>query len=261
MSARQSQTGRHDGPSRGAKASRSVRVNEAGAETRRRLLDSAERLFATHGLDAVSIRDITEAAGANTAAIHYHFGNKQDLIEAIVERRAGAIGRRRSELLADLEERSEFELRDVVRVMVLPTAEMATDQTGGRYYVAFLATIGDHPEVTPTLVHAYDEYTHRLLPLLATVTPGLPDEVRLLRWSIAGDLVNRLLGYPTGQVRHWLDQLRPGADANITTSLTDVVVGNLHGPRDQASTQAAQDGEPSSSHLIRRLPSLKQPLE
>src|SRR5579863_875521 len=117
VSARQNQIGRQDGPSRGAKASRSVRVNEAGAETRRRLLDSAERLFATHGLDAVSVRDITEAAGANTAAIHYHFGNKQDLIAAIVERRAGAIGRRRSELLADLEERSEFELRDVVRVM------------------------------------------------------------------------------------------------------------------------------------------------
>jgi hypothetical protein len=114
--------------------------------------------------------------------------------------------------------------------MVLPTAEIAADGSGGEYYIAFLATLGDHPEVTPTLVNAYDAYTRRVLGLLAKVTPDLPDDVRLLRWSIAGDLVNRLLGYPTGQVRHWLDQTRPGADDDLVASLTDIVVGIFIAP-------------------------------
>src|SRR5579863_9921905 len=113
VSARQNQIGRQDGPSRGAKASRSVRVNEAGAETRRRLLDSAERLFAERGLDGVSVRDITEAAGANTAAIHYHFGSKRDLIAAILQRRAKEHGSRRQDLLDVLQDDEEVELRDV----------------------------------------------------------------------------------------------------------------------------------------------------
>src|SRR6516225_2469216 len=81
-----------------------VRNNEAGHETRTRLLDAAEQLFAERGLDAVSVRDITELADANTAAIHYHFGSKQDLIAAVLARRAAAMGERREELLDRLDE-------------------------------------------------------------------------------------------------------------------------------------------------------------
>jgi AcrR family transcriptional regulator len=221
------------GDGNGRKAGNSAhvaRTNEAGAETRRRLLDVAERLFATRGLDAVSLRDITETAGANMAAVHYHFGSKQELITALVERRSGAIGKRRNSLLDELEKSPTLDLRSVVRAIVLPTAEMVAEEGGGAYYVAFLATLGDHPEVTPTLLSAYGAYTRRLLRLLAKVTPELPDDVRLLRWSIAGDLVNRLLGYPTGQVRHWLAQLRPGADAHLVDSLTDIVEGIFIAP-------------------------------
>src|ERR1700722_962748 len=72
-----------------------VRRNEGGPETPERLLDVAERLLAKRGLDAVSVRDITESAGANTAAVHYHFGSKLDLVGAILERRAARVGRRR----------------------------------------------------------------------------------------------------------------------------------------------------------------------
>lgn len=207
-----------------------TRRNEAGNETRTRLLDAAERLFATQGLDAVSVRDITEDAGANTAAIHYHFGSKQDLIEAILERRAGVLGERRSQLLDELESSGEVELSKVVRAMIVPTAELAADGAGGQYYVAFLAALGDHPEVIPSLVSAYDGYTARIVELLTLLTPRLPDEVRQLRWSIAKDLVNRLIGYPTGQIHHWLERHSPGADANLVDSLTDIIVGIFTAP-------------------------------
>ena len=59
----------------------------APAETRERVLEVAERLLAQRGLDAVSIRDIIAAAGANLGAINYHFGTKDRLIEAVFERR------------------------------------------------------------------------------------------------------------------------------------------------------------------------------
>jgi AcrR family transcriptional regulator len=207
-----------------------IRNNEAGQETRVRLLDAAERLFATGGLDAVSVRDITEAAGANTAAIHYHFGSKQDLMAAIVERRAERIGQRRQELLAQLEQRPHIELRDVVEALVLPTAELVSDAAGGQHYVAMLAALGGHPELVQLLIGAYDPYTEPYLQALARVTPDLPDDMRMLRFAVGKDLVNRLLGQPNGQVHLWVEHWSPGADTDMAASLVDLLVGMFSAP-------------------------------
>lgn len=59
------------------------RVSE---ETRNKLIEAAGELFAEHGKDAVSIRDITGKAGVKVNAVHYHFGSKDGLIEAVTER-------------------------------------------------------------------------------------------------------------------------------------------------------------------------------
>jgi AcrR family transcriptional regulator len=215
-----------------------IRNNEAGQETRERLLDAAERLFATGGLDAVSVRDITEAAGANTAAIHYHFGSKQDLMAALVERRAERIGRRRQELLARLGQRSDIELRDVVEALVLPTAELAADEEGGQHYVALLAALGGHPELVSLLIGAYDPYTEQYLQALARVTPDLPEDVRMLRFAVGKDLVNRLLGQPYGQVHLWVEHQSPGADADLANSLVDMLVGMFAAPATRGRRRA-----------------------
>ena len=74
-----------------------------GEATRKRILKHAERLFAKSGIDAVSIRDITDAAGVNSAAIHYHFGSKSGLVEALLERWAGELVERRGKLLDHIE--------------------------------------------------------------------------------------------------------------------------------------------------------------
>ena len=56
-------------------------------DTRDLLLDTAERLFAEHGIDATSLRTITSEAAANLAAVHYHFGSKDGLIQEVFARR------------------------------------------------------------------------------------------------------------------------------------------------------------------------------
>jgi AcrR family transcriptional regulator len=55
--------------------------------TRTRLLDTAERLFAAHGVQAVSVRDIIRASCANLGAVNYHFKNRQALVLEVFERR------------------------------------------------------------------------------------------------------------------------------------------------------------------------------
>ena len=58
--------------------------NRQGNETRKRLIKIAERLFAEQGVDAVSIRAVNAAAKLGAASIHYHFGSKEKLVEAVV---------------------------------------------------------------------------------------------------------------------------------------------------------------------------------
>ena len=202
-----------------------TRQNEAGRETRARILDEAERLFAVHGLDAVSVREITDSADVNTAAIHYHFGSKHDLIAAILARRAGPFSERRQELLDDLAKGGDPDLRAVVRALVLPNYELANDGKGGANYIAFLAALGSHAELMPLIAEYFDGGIERSMDVLARVTPHLPAEVRELRMAIAKDLVNRLLGQPNGQVRLWSEARSPGSTSDMLTVLTDVIVG------------------------------------
>ncbi|MBI3178280.1 MAG: TetR/AcrR family transcriptional regulator, partial [Deltaproteobacteria bacterium] len=71
--------------------------------TRKQILDAADALFGERGFDVTTTRDIAERSGVNKALIHYHFGSKDDLLEALLEgyyaklgaALAGALGRRK----------------------------------------------------------------------------------------------------------------------------------------------------------------------
>ena len=210
------------------KPSRTVSHGEA---TRRRILSVAERLFAQRGLDAVPVRDITEAAKANTAAIHYHFGSKRKLVMAILERRAGELADRRGVLLDKIETDSRPHLRDVIEAMVLPSAEMVADKkSGGRHYIGFLAEVTSHPDYMPLVNQVYDPTVSRYLVALERVTPHLPPDIRTLRFALAKVFVNQVLGQPGAPVHHWLEQQAPGADINLTDRVVDFLVWAFREP-------------------------------
>ena len=68
-------------------------------DTKTDLLDAAERLFAEKGFDGTAIREITRAAGVNVAAIHYHYGSKEEVLRGVTDRIVGPLNDRRFELL------------------------------------------------------------------------------------------------------------------------------------------------------------------
>jgi AcrR family transcriptional regulator len=65
------------------------------ASTKDRILDAAEALFADHGFDGTSLRAVTGAADVNLAAVHYHFGSKTGLFEAVIRRRVDGVNAER----------------------------------------------------------------------------------------------------------------------------------------------------------------------
>lgn len=93
------------------------------SESKRRLLDAAEQLFADRGFEAVSVRDVTKAAKANVAAVNYHFGSRDGLIALVATRYMTPINEERLLRLDALEKKwsgKAVPLEEVIDAMVRP---------------------------------------------------------------------------------------------------------------------------------------------
>jgi len=143
----------------------------ATSSTKAQLLDVAEQLFLAHGL-GVSVRDVTEAAGQNGAAIHYHFGSRDGLVGAVISRRAGDLAARRRAALDALRRAPEPPTtRDVVRGLVFA-------------YVGLVDAEGPDAQRWIDLMHALWLDRSPALAFMAQYAPEERDWERLARDSV-----------------------------------------------------------------------------
>ncbi|MFW0796755.1 helix-turn-helix domain-containing protein [Gordonia sp. CPCC 205515] len=146
-----------------------------------RLILTAERLYALHGLDGVALRQIaTEAGTANKSAVQYHFGSKDALVTAVLSNRVDDLDRRRALLYA----RADLgDVRSVVEAQHLPLIELGED--GDCYYLEFIEQLErtSHPFHDLPLANQLTEqaYYDRVGDLLESV----PAELREIRISQA----------------------------------------------------------------------------
>jgi AcrR family transcriptional regulator len=113
------------------------------SDTKRRILDAAESLMGDKGFTSTSMRDITAAAKVNLASVNYHFGSKEALLAAVLERRLQPINEQRLEFLDALElENSDSKIRhqDIVRAFVSPPFKQ--QQQWGGNSETFLRLLG-----------------------------------------------------------------------------------------------------------------------
>lgn len=107
------------------------------------LLKAAERLFALHGIESVSTRQISREAGQkNHSALQYHFGNKEELISAILSYRMKSVNEKRLqhiELLAN--SGKEIDIRGLIEILVLPFAEELLKDPKESYYISLIAQL------------------------------------------------------------------------------------------------------------------------
>ena len=95
-------------------------------ETRRRIIDTAEQLFAERGVESVSLVEIAKASGQkNRSALQYHFTNKEGLLNAVLDKHAENISVSRRLMLDALDERGDYGLYELVEALVLPMAHAA----------------------------------------------------------------------------------------------------------------------------------------
>lgn len=156
-----------------------------GVETRTRLLDVAEKLFAERGFHGVSLREIVSAAGVNVAAAHYHFGSKEELFEQVFARCAEPVCRLTAQTLdmADEWQGRDEHLEQVLRAHLVPTLRGATGQTRNvQSYNRLRAHImvQDRTFAAKLMSKIYSDLTRRSIRSLKRALPGLPP--RDLAW-------------------------------------------------------------------------------
>lgn len=153
--------------------------SDRGSETRELILATAERLFAEHGVEAVSNRQVSEAAGqSNNFAVGYHFGTKDDLVLAIVRRHSESIERRRTDRLAEIT--GSPDLRDWVSCLVRPITEYLASLGSPTWYARFIAQVTTHPSYRELVVN--ESFSSRSMQQtvdgMFRLVPRLPEEVR-----------------------------------------------------------------------------------
>jgi AcrR family transcriptional regulator len=112
----------------------SVRAIKPLKETQTRILDAAEELFMQHGFEGASMRMLTAGAGVNLAAVNYHFGSKDALIEAVFRRRLDPMNAERLAALERLEQEAggkALTAAVIIRAFIGASLRMIEDTHGG----------------------------------------------------------------------------------------------------------------------------------
>jgi AcrR family transcriptional regulator len=148
--------------------------------TKERILQTAEHLFGQHGFSAASLRQITDEAGVNLAAVNYHFGAKEELYRQVLLRRIRPLNEERLILLTQAEQLAgdrPVPLRAIVDAFVRPLLRRAADKTPGG--ISFLRLISrdvtdPRPFMLSELANEFEPVVTRYTHALAQALPGVP---------------------------------------------------------------------------------------
>lgn len=147
---------------------------------RERILDAAEELFARHGFDGVTLRQIAKKAEVDVALASYHFGKKQDLFEAAFLRRAQTLNDLRLQSLLDVQKRKGdgVTVEDIVAAFLRPIQQLALeDETSWRHYYALVAYVNSSAVWGQMMMHKhFDPLVSRYIDAFRTALPDTPME-------------------------------------------------------------------------------------
>ncbi|HET9734752.1 MAG TPA: TetR/AcrR family transcriptional regulator [Burkholderiales bacterium] len=176
-------------------------------ETQIRILDAAEELFMQHGFEGASMRMLTAKAGVNLAAINYHFGSKDALIEAVFRRRLDVMNAERIAQLERLEQEAAgapLTAEAIIRAFVGASLRMIEDaRGGGRNFIRLLGRAYTEPAkpIRALIGQMYAPAMERFKAAFVRALPELPkDELVWRMHFMFGTLAYTLAATDTVQL-------------------------------------------------------------
>lgn len=167
-----------------ASPARGRRPKGQGPDLRESILDAAEELFSRHGFYGVTVRQVASEAGVDTALIHYYFGAKRQLFDAVFARRAEILNRARLEAMRAYQTAHPGEMRveGVIEAFIGPLLDLSqTQDPGWKNYFRLVALVNNTPAWGGETMHRFfDPVVHALIDTLKAALPEA--EVRDLYW-------------------------------------------------------------------------------
>jgi AcrR family transcriptional regulator len=209
--------------------------NRLPPETRARILDTAEVLFMEHGLEATSLRQITAQAGVNLAAVNYHFGSKEVLIQEVFRRRLTWLNEERLRVLDQLEAAAgdgTVKPRLILDAFFGVALRLASDvDGGGRTFMRLLSRTYVEPSefVRGFLAEEYAAVVNRFKAALCKSLPAVPDEEILWRFHfMVGAMSYALSGADVLQIAN--DRPLDESPEALSARLMIFLIGGLRAP-------------------------------
>jgi AcrR family transcriptional regulator len=199
------------------------------SDTKGRILDAAELLFAEHGYDGVSVRNITDSAGVRLGLLAYHFVTKENVFIAVVARRIEELNHMRIEALDRLLDTPPVTVRGLVEAFIHPYLELASQgDEGWSAYTRLIAQISHNEKHMPLLKQYLDPVAKRYLDAFSTCFPSAPRAtiVRGFVFSLAAMVgvfarPSRIESLSDGAISNELKELYP--------ALIDFAVAGING--------------------------------
>jgi AcrR family transcriptional regulator len=217
----------------------------ARSDSRERILDAAERLFAEKGVAGASLREIGARAEANPGSIYFHWKTKAELVREVFQRRLAPLDAERLRLL-DAAERAHapdaVPLEDVLAALVVPMLRIANDADG----VGFLRLLGrtyNEPdrELVRMLRRDHGSTLERFRAALARALPELPEQQLFVRFHFALGA----LAYTLGSDASWQlvvgRRRRSASWEDVLGDLMPFLVAGFAAPRAAATGALAED--------------------
>ncbi|HMO41819.1 MAG TPA: TetR/AcrR family transcriptional regulator, partial [Phenylobacterium sp.] len=156
-------------------ASRGGRRRARGPARREPILAPPEALFSRHGFYGVTVRQVAAEAGVDTALIHYYFGAKRELFDAVFARRAEILNRERLEAMAAYRaaHAGALAVEGVIEAFIGPLIDRSlTQDPGWKNYFRLVALVNNTPAWGGETMHRFfDPVVHRLIETLAEALP------------------------------------------------------------------------------------------
>lgn len=167
------------------------------ASTKERILGAAESLFAQRGFDGASLRELTSMAGVNLAAVNYHFGSKEKLVEQVFRRRLDALNQGRLAALNEVRARADSGLEDVLGAFIRPALDLSHDVGGALFMRVLARAFAEHDDTLRQFLS--DNYGHVIRQFTGEFARLLPHlEKSELYWRIdlvTGALTHAMSGF------------------------------------------------------------------
>jgi AcrR family transcriptional regulator len=173
-------------------------AGDSKVATKQRLIEAAEELFADEGFDRVSVRDITTKAGANVAAVNYHFGSREGLIAVVLTRYINPVNEERLARLEALERRAAGKpvpIEEVLDAFIRPFAtQVRRSELSEKIFFKLMGRMFGHGcDMPPVVEQLFINMSTRFFKAFAKALPGLAaDDIWWRMHLMSGSMIHTM---------------------------------------------------------------------